>query len=186
MVKCNECGFLSVWLLQGQKFVEATEYFRENGRPENIVINTMAYQPKCFVQEIPINTEIDSEDRHGSLKYMEAVASVIKKDRICSRKTGWFQGRSPKEHQEMLDKKSERRWQVVHSLLFTVAGGIVALFSQWVVKPIIPVVNISPPAVNVITPPINVTVQAPPDTKHPKPKQSAPPETRHDPKPQQP
>jgi len=182
MVKCSECGFLSVWLVREQQFVEATEYFRTNGHPENMLLNPRAYQAKCFVQEIPINTEIKVDRDHPTL-YKDAVSGVINKDRICNRKTDWFQGRSPKEHQEMLDRKSERRWRIAEGLIFAITGAVVgslvALAPQWSAKPVIPVVNISPPSITITSPPINVTVQ-------PTAEQSTPPKTKHDPKPPQP
>lgn len=68
----------------------------------------------------------------------------------------------------MQDRLSERRWRFAEGAIFAVAGGLVALFSQWVGKPDVPVVNISPPTVNVTIPPVNVTVQTPPPAKVPK------------------
>lgn len=77
----------------------------------------------------------------------------------------------------MLDKRTERRWRIMEGLVFAVAGGVVALFAQWVAHP--PIVTIAPPTVNVTSPPVNVTVQ-------PTAAQPSPLKTTHDPKHQRP
>jgi hypothetical protein len=180
MAKCSRCGLLAVWDVRKNEFLEATEYFRANGYLENFPQNEHAYQAKCFVQKANLVLEVTTDPEH-IFGYGRIELNAIMKDRICSAETPWIQGFHPKEHQEMLDRKSERRWRIAEGLIFAVtgavAGSLVALISQWVAKPAVPVVNISPPTVNVTTPPINVTVQAP---DMPKPKQSVPPATKHD------
>jgi len=178
MAKCSKCGWLAVWDCRERRFIEASELFRSTGGPEYMPHNPEAYKTKCFIRKADLSLDIKTRVESG-LAYARVTKEEICKERDCEWETPWVQGFSPKEHQEMLDRKSERRWRLVEGLVFATAGGVVALFSQWVVKPAIPVVNISPPAVTVTTPPINVTVQ-PPETKQPRAKQSIPPTTTHD------
>jgi hypothetical protein len=176
MAKCAQCGFLAVWDLRNTQFQEASEWFRAHGVPEHVQENRAAYQAKCFVQADDLIKEVPQSPGRGT-EYTQAILSAIKRDRNCSVATPWKQGFHPKEHQEMIDRRSERRWRVIEGLIFAVAGGLVAVLSQIVTKP--PIVNITPPTVNVTTPPVNVMVQ-------PTEVQPAAPKTKHDPQPQQP
>jgi hypothetical protein len=180
MPKCKDCGFLAIWLRAHNRFQEATELTRDHGLPPEIIQNDeKVFHAKCFIRKYDLVAECKAANPIDQVwQFNKRILEVVDKERSCNGYKAWIQGFSPKEHQEILDKKSERRWQVVHGLLFTIAGGIVALFSQWVAKPSVPVVNISPPAVNITTPPVNVTVRAP-DTQQSKLKHSVPPTTTH-------
>lgn len=190
MAKCSECGFLAVWLTREYEFREASRFFRQQGGPENTIANYMAYTPQCFVRQWDLASEASSNPLHVLQDgYRNIVKGVITKDRICSSHTSWMQGFHPKEHQEMLDRKSERRWRIAEGLIFAVTGAVVgslvALVPQWTAKPIIPVVNVSPPSVTVTSPPITITMP-PADKEQIRAKQSLPPKTTHDPIPRQP
>lgn len=165
MPKCKDCGFLAVWGVRDYGFSEASEAFRADGM--RATHDPTNYQAKCFVQKYDLLVEVESNPDH-IFNRAQAVKDAIRKERKCSEYTGWRQGFHPKEHREMLERAEERRWRLLEGLLFAIAGGSVALFAQWVAKPDIPVVNISPPTVNITTPPVNVTVQVPKPAKEPK------------------
>lgn len=164
MAKCSECGFLAVWHFKNYKFLEASNYFRSNGALENEARTLSIYETRCFCSKADLAHEV-TQDQHYLFAYPEAVKNIISKERKCGGETPWLQGFHPKEHVEMQDRLSERRWRFAEGLIFAIAGGVVALFSQWVAKPDVPVININPPTVNVTTPPVNVTIQAPPPAK---------------------
>lgn len=185
MVKCKDCGFLAVWLRLQNKFEEASDLTRTTGwPPETTVNNEQAFHVKCFIQKYDLVRECKAANPiDQAFSFDKRVFEVVNIERQCTGHTEWLQGFSPKEHQEMIDRKSERRWRIAEGLIFAVTGAVVgslvALVPQWAAKPVIPVVNISPPAVTVTSPQINVTVQPTED-------RSIPPKTKHGPKSQLP
>ncbi len=181
MPKCKDCGFLAIWLRAHNRFQEATELTRDHGLPPEIIQNDeKVFHAKCFIQKYDLVTECKAANPIDQVwQFDKRVLEVIDKERSCNGYIAWAQGFSPKEHQEMLDRKSERRWRFVEGLVFAIGGGVVALFSQWVATPASPVVNISPPAVSITTPPVNVTVQAL-EAQQSKSKPSIPSTTTHD------
>jgi|GEM_PF-5632631 len=181
MAKCSECGFLAVWDVRKYEFIETSEHCRSHGFPERYTQHLQAYEVKCLIQKHDLGKEVRAGDYVVGLK--DTVRKVITTLRTCNGFTPWIQGFHPKEHQEMIDRKSERRWRVIEGLIFAVAGGLVAVLSQLVTKP--PIVNINPPTVNVTSPPVNVTLQ-PPVAEQLTTGQLSPPGTKHAPKPQQP
>lgn len=190
MVKCSECGFLAVWFRSQRTFEEASEQLRKSGFPDVTLNDQNVFHAKCFLQKYNLVSELDSNPKAGVARvfgYSSVVLEVIDTERKCDGYTPWMQGSHPKEHQEMLDKRSERRWRIAEGLIFAVsgavAGSVIALASQWATKPEVPIVNISPPTVNVTTPPVSVTVQVPEKKANARATQSVPPTTTHDQKP---
>jgi hypothetical protein len=110
MAQCSKCGFLAVWMLKEYKFREASKYFRDNGKPENVTEVYSEYQPQCFVQKF----DLAKEAKDGQ-EYRTVVKGVIKKDRTCNVTTPWIQGFSPKEHKEMLLTESMLETQRRHA-----------------------------------------------------------------------
>lgn len=191
MVRCKDCGFLAIWYRINRKFEEAPELFREKGALQTTSHVDALYQPACFVRMADLSDEIIKSSDGYTATYREDIANlkVIARERNCDGYFQWIQGFHPKEHQEMLDRKSERRWRIAEGLIFAVTGAVVgslvALVPQWAAKPVVPVINISPPSVTVTSPPITITVP-PVETEQLRAKQSVPPKTTHDLKPPQP
>lgn len=56
-----------------------------------------------------INLWSESGDSDTATK--QTIRSVIQNDRTCALFTEWHQGFTPKEHQEMMDRKAMLEWQ---------------------------------------------------------------------------
>lgn len=116
MVKCSECGYLATWLRKKYTFREASKYFRETGKPEDIPADYAEYLPQCFVRQFDLANEVAADPllATGS-SYSNIVSSVITKERPCLGITPWSQGFHPKEHQEMLFNKQIVETQRKHA-----------------------------------------------------------------------
>ncbi|NGZ97652.1 MAG: hypothetical protein CV089_16285 [Nitrospira sp. WS110] len=134
MVKCNDCGFLAVWMVKEQEFVEASDHLRVCGHPEIIAINPMRFKVKCFIQEYDLDKEITGDAQYELAKYKACVVHNIGKARTCESHIPWIQGFHPKERKEMIRqeelRKSERRHAnislgvAVFAAVATAAGGV--------------------------------------------------------------
>ncbi|MFC1968596.1 hypothetical protein ACFLVX_04335 [Chloroflexota bacterium] len=122
MVKCAECGFLTIRDITTGHLVEVDDAYRMEGRVREIGAYR-GYQktPICFAMAWNLMPEVEqaaqkqSKDQSDdSEKY---VLRAIQKDRICPPEgkelgfTDYQQGFTPKEHREMLDRKEWRDWQ---------------------------------------------------------------------------
>lgn len=184
MAKCKDCGFLAVWDLKQNHFVETSEHCRRDGYPEGSVQNVGAYQVKCFVQKANLAREV-SEDPEHIYGYARTVQNVVKKDRICNGETPWIQGFHPKEHQEMLlnDERLKRQQRhatislmvATFAAILTVVGTLIGAYinsnsAQLGAEATITAAKLQIEAQKEIgrqVQPINVTVQIP-DTKRSK------------------
>lgn len=118
MVKCCECGFLSVRRKGDNVLCEAHDYWRESGQVSPKHMYEIA--PVCFVMALPIAHEMAGvgKDEERPKRFVE----IINKERDCAKFFPWVQGYSPKEHRDMLHEKMmielqqaqrerERAWQ---------------------------------------------------------------------------
>ncbi len=131
MVKCSDCGYLTLRNSYTGQLDEADSDFRASGNPprrmaiRGVSGNTVAtfgtpyiHIPICFAQAINLQAEFlvggagPKGDYPGQL-----VQEIIQKERICPPVgfkghgfTEWVQGFTPKEHREMLD----RQWRLDH------------------------------------------------------------------------
>lgn len=152
MVKCSECGFLTLREAFTGQLDEVDADFRKTGNPprrrsvkqiRGIAISAertpYIHIPICFANATNFRNEI-GELPKGYAEYTAAlVLPEIVKERQCSEFMEWQQGFTPKEHREMLDRKEfrdwqsrqekerlkERRWDAL--LLVLVAGGFTIL-----------------------------------------------------------
>lgn len=123
MVKCSECGFLTLRDRKTGQLEEVIDDYRLSGETPNYV----AYEgyhnwPICFAMAIDLFTEVNraAEQQHldKSRDWAKYVLGVIDKDRECPPVgkalgfTEYIQGFTPKEHREMLDRKQLLEWQV--------------------------------------------------------------------------
>ncbi len=143
MVKCSECGFLASRNVQTRQLQETESEIRTEGAL-SVVWNSNKpfnlYEPPiCFMQvpdfkAVPYTLEY-SMDMRGNEK--EKVRSEIQRERECKYFTEWRLGSTPKEHQEMIDRKimldwqaereeSDKRWQSRQQLRLVIIGGIIA------------------------------------------------------------
>lgn len=122
MVKCKDCGFLSLVRRENGELASAnasycTEGFQAYQRDEVFPV------PNCYVREHAIHLEpleaegiyvklvgempglISLENKEGADVTDLVILKNIGRERQCEKFTNWLQGFSPKEHMEMLDKQ---------------------------------------------------------------------------------
>jgi hypothetical protein len=103
MVKCQNCGFLS--LRDGAtRLIEADIEAREEGHTSHSGCSSTPY---CFLMAI----RIDKEPGPAEVAAPKRFVAIISRDRECSKFTDWHPGMSPKEHKEMIDEQRLREWQ---------------------------------------------------------------------------
>lgn len=134
MVKCKDCGYLVVRNRLTRGLDEAEQSYRDTGevrevprtRPFNPGVQPSAFEsyeklqerwPICFENAFPLRPLAYAKGKargpdHTDLNYTvewfitpEDIRETISEDRICPRYTQWHQGSSPKEHQEMTDRR---------------------------------------------------------------------------------
>jgi hypothetical protein len=152
MVKCADCGFLSVRHLETRELREAEGSYRETGEiPRDL------NRPKQLYEDVPL-----CFGRLRSFDPAKCGSAADRRDALqmeigsCVGFTEWHHGFTPKEHREMLDGKelrdwqaaredadrkwrkdqadSERRWRLAQLLVFGLAGGIIALVAALIQK----------------------------------------------------
>lgn len=99
MVKCAECGYLTVRNVNTYSLDEAGGEFRETGAAYSL----HERRPVCF-QRCDLRREIKQAFGTGKNE-MGCVLQVISKERDCNKFMDWQQGFTPKEHRELSDRK---------------------------------------------------------------------------------
>ena len=164
MVRCTECGFLSLRNIETRELDEAEETFREWGRVIGVkwshpvqVGDTPFYAEdklnRYVHEQLPIcfaNTgNFSSSFRELIIKNYEAdkvVLMVIKNERPCETFTKWQQGFTPKEHREMMDRKftieledkrrkNDRKWHWIELAAIIAGTGLFTLLGAWIASP---------------------------------------------------
>ncbi len=119
MVKCVDCGFLTLRDRATGLLVEVDDDYRVSGRvPPLVAYHAYHNYPICFTMAHNLMPEIEQaaqqQGEDGSDDWGKYVLGVITRERDCvaTGKTLGFteyqQGFTPKEHREMLD----RQWQL--------------------------------------------------------------------------
>ncbi len=103
MAKCNQCGFLSVRDEFNGKVREAAEITRVQADHRNGDGSLSTAKLLCY-RNSPCFPKQDTNMR------VEIIAK-IDADIACSEFESWLPGRSPKEHQEMIEEKMRLAWQ---------------------------------------------------------------------------
>lgn len=120
MVKCSECGFLTIRNFTDGSLIEASDIYRQCGDVPFRNWQQLSYIPLCFVRAYNLREELEKVDLHGTQMadggrpeagWTEQLLTVIAGERECEPFTEWQQGFSPKEHREMLDRDNMLRWQ---------------------------------------------------------------------------
>jgi hypothetical protein len=107
MVKCENCGFLSVRSAANSELIEASSSFRQGGVNKPPAIP----RPVCLIGAQPIEDEYTQLARAEQKDFRGVMLKVIGKERDCQGFTSWQQGSSPKEHKEMIDEREARDWR---------------------------------------------------------------------------
>ena len=129
MVKCADCGFLTMRNTFTGQLEEVDGDFRKTGNPpqrkETVVggpsnrvaeVTKTPYRhvPICFALAYLLAEEIlASEDVRSKYPDLPApmVLEVITKERPCATHTEWKQGFTPREHREMLDRQHRQAFE---------------------------------------------------------------------------
>lgn len=204
MVRCHNCGFLSIWNSVDLVLLEAPEHFRKEGELANHHSSMNTCAPKCFLRKADLEREVvaDPELEH-LFNLRDGIKRVIQQERSCDGFTIWLQGFHPKEHREMLLNQQMIAAQMRHAnyglavaCITAFLTGISVIVGAYITnnsahldaEATIRAAQMQIEAQREISKqpqPINITVQIP-DTKQPKEEHSTPPKTTHDPKPPQP
>ena len=112
--KCIECGYLAAKNLKTRKLDEVEKEFRKSGIPPNEISGGKEIwypvhknYPVCFIQRYDLPHIFDTLSGSESDRFL----SIINENRPCEHFATWYQGFSPKEHREMMDRKAMLEWQ---------------------------------------------------------------------------
>lgn len=147
MVKCADCGFISVRGVANGELLEADDEYRRFAKILTINPFGNEFRPRhtqfpiCFAM-IDLREELDKERQNGN-DDKGCTWNVIHKDRNCGEFTKWRQGLNPKEHREMLDRqwqleqeekrrKTDRNWHFMELAITLVVGAVIALVAALV------------------------------------------------------
>lgn len=164
MVKCIECGLLSLRNIETRELDEAEETFRQWGRgtavkwsypvqigdtpfceEDKLSRYIHASLPICFAR----NGDFSSQLKELIIENYDAdkvVLMVIGKERHCEAFIEWQQGFTPKEHREMTDRKymieledkrrkNDRKWHWIELTAIIVGTGFFTLLGAWIASP---------------------------------------------------
>ena len=123
MVKCNDCGFLSLRNRYTGQLEEANEQYRTSGKPSDLRRPGVTHakspleffdwphepEPICFARAFRLDDEVQ-RDQQGN-RTAESILEVVGTDRTCAEFCKSHQGFTPKEHREMIDREQLLRWQ---------------------------------------------------------------------------
>ena len=104
MVKCQECGFLTVRVRDTRELCESESDIRYSGKlPSQGGYYIYEERPLCFQRQSQFR--IDTMEAVAGSFSADQRLEVFSRERECSAFTEWQQGFTPREHQEMLDRK---------------------------------------------------------------------------------
>jgi hypothetical protein len=148
MVKCSECGFLSLFYQDQEELRYADKQYRAEGKP--LPRRSVPDTPICFLNKYSLDKEVE-EMKEGSPyfqltpdgmggfakhpewreRHYQANLAVITEERSCNGFEKWNPWINPKEHREMLDRNSERKWRIIEGLIFAAVAGAFALLGAY-------------------------------------------------------
>lgn len=109
--KCADCGFLAIKNLDTRQLCEAEQDYRDKGQGIEVYIREGANvhsvyenKPICFARAYNLIEEYGGVSKNYRADF---VYYLVTKVRDCDDFIDWYQGSSPKEHREMLDRKLE-------------------------------------------------------------------------------
>ncbi len=148
MVKCADCGFLTLRDNTTGLLVEVEDDYRVSGRvPPIDAYRSYHNYPICFAMACDLLPEVEQAAQKQFVEdgndWGEYVLEVITKERDCPtadkaiRYTKYQQGFTPKEHREMIDwermskleekrRKEDKRFRIIELIVLGVIAVIVA------------------------------------------------------------
>ncbi len=122
MVKCADCGFLTLRDKATGELVEVIDDYRVSGRvPDWAIFRHYHNYPICFVMAYDLMPEVERQAlkqiQDNISEWGKYVLELIQKERLCPPDgnncgfTNYQQGFTPKEHQEMLDEQWKREYE---------------------------------------------------------------------------
>ena len=150
MVKCADCGYLSVRSRVDHSLGDATIDFRERGavpnRTDDRGMNPNPLHekiPLCFAGQTYLGDAIKNVNTKSNLN--DEVKTIINKEIDCKEFTKWRQGFTPKEHREMIDRegmqkreeerrRNDRKWHWVELIAIIMGTGLFTLLGAWIAK----------------------------------------------------
>lgn len=150
-VKCKDCGFLSLRHRVGRYLGETEKGIRDGGDFPVEIDHQGVYQlvflqdPICFAMAWNLKDEKCAGEND-----VAEFHRIVHSERDCGSFEDWKQGYSPKELQDMIDRKWMREQDVKHNirtllvgLVGIIVGAVVTIGATWSSKP--PVVNVYTP-----------------------------------------
>ena len=134
MVKCENCGFLTMRHTQTRELLEVEEATRIIGT----ILSGYIGNPICFAGAFHLESERIMAQK-GGLSRTDSLVAILQEQRDCDKFTQWKLGSTPREHQEMLDRqwmlefqeerrKADKEWQSKQNWkLALIAGGFTIL-----------------------------------------------------------
>ena len=107
MVKCQDCGFLSLRVNETQALVETPEGTRQSGQLTHR--SRHAFLPECFVKACSFRDEWNRTTPEHEQD--QARLRLYTTERDCKSWVKWQEGLTPREHKEMVDQQTLREWQ---------------------------------------------------------------------------
>ncbi len=144
MVKCSECGFLALRDRKTGLLMEVIDDYRVSGRvPDDIAAYKEFHNwPICFAMAYDLMPEVQQAAEKQFFEqdddWEPYVLKVITRERECPPKgktlgfTNYQQGFTPKEHREMLDRRWERKWRIITSIIFVILAGLFTLLGAFI------------------------------------------------------
>ena len=152
MVKCADCGYLSVRNKIDNHLGEAAIDFREKGavaqgsdeqgRNQHPLHELM---PLCFARQPYLRDASKQIDKQKNQN--DEVKRIINQEigETCNEFTPWQQGLTPKEHREMIDRermlrmederrRNDRKWHWIELGILVVGAGLFTLLGAWIAK----------------------------------------------------
>jgi hypothetical protein len=144
--KCIDCGYLAVRDIDTRQLEEA-----ERDESGNMVFPRVRRQawggilfpkhdaPICFARNSYLQSKYEAKPPQFNLlpAWEAKVRQLLIEEHPCSDFTDWIQGFIPKEHREMIDKKWQRKWNVIVLIVIAVIAGLFTLFNALIIKGII-------------------------------------------------
>ena len=148
MVKCADCGFLSVVARSDGSYIGANRLYRLEGF-QGGQVGKVYCEPHCsiYAQDIHLEplaaegayVELTELGRLAELRNAKgedvtdkAVLANISKPRVCTGFFPWHPGFTPKEHREMLDRQGERKWRIIERVIFVILAGLFTLLGAYI------------------------------------------------------
>ena len=113
MVKCKDCGLLGVRQNYDGEVVEATDLVRSEGKHEALPAKFVCYASSASFPDINhASKHRFSDNGPEKQEAVDANLNAITTDIDCLVHQDWSQGKTPKEHEEMLNRQIIQQLQI--------------------------------------------------------------------------